>query len=380
LITGKRDDPFLGVILTYDAGGERPQPADTVFPFRNPEPEGPVTDQGKHQPSAVTLGVLGAGNFATAVMLPALKKVPGIELVGMVSGSGLSAAHAARKFGFRYAADSVERILADPEINTVAILTRHNLHAVQAVAALSAGKHVFVEKPLALTREQLSEIRTQLQKRGDCLLMTGFNRRFAPLAQVMQTSLVDRQEPLVAHYRVNAGFIPAGHWLHDSAIGGGRIIGEACHFIDFLTYLVGQIPLTVTAHGIPDHGIYSEDNVVLTLTYPDGSVGTVSYLANGDKAFPKERVEVFTGGRVAVLDDFRKLEMIRDGRRRVVRSPFRQDKGHRAEWQAFVVAILNAGDPPIPYPQLWGVMQATYAAVEALRSGERVSIAPDSIS
>jgi predicted dehydrogenase len=184
---------------------------------------------------------------------------------------------------------------------------------------------------------------------------------------------------LVAHYRVNAGFIPGNHWLHDAVIGGGRIIGEACHFIDFLTYLVGQTPLTVTAHGTPDKGLYREDNLVLTFTYPDGSVGTVSYLANGDKAFPKERVEVFTGGRVAVLDDFRKLEMIRDGRRRVVRSPLRQDKGHRAEWQAFAAAILNAGDPPIPYPQLWGVMQATFAAVESLRSGERILIDPNSI-
>jgi len=144
--------------------------------------------------------------------------------------------------------------------------------------------------------------------------------------------------------------------------------------VDFLTYLAGAPPVTVSAHGLPDQGQYHEDNVVLTFTYPDGSIGTLSYLANGDKAFPKERVEVFSGGRVAVLDDFRRLELVRDGRRRVIRSRFRQDKGHKAEWDAFSAAIVSGGEPPIPYEQLFGVTEATFAAVEALRSGSRVVI------
>jgi predicted dehydrogenase len=200
--------------------------------------------------------------------------------------------------------------------------------------------------------------------------MVGFNRRFAPLAQKMGAFIRKRTEPLVAHYRVNAGYIPLTHWLHDPEIGGGRIIGEGCHFVDFLTFLVGESPQSVTARGLPDGGVYREDNVVLTFTYPDGSVGTISYLANGDKAFPKERVEVFAGGRVAVLDDFRSLEMVHKGNRKTLRSRLRQDKGHQAEWASFARAIIEGGDPPIPYEQLFGVAEATFAAVDALRSNQ----------
>jgi predicted dehydrogenase len=264
--------------------------------------------------------------------------------------------------------------LNDPEINTIAILTRHNLHAEQVRNALMAGKHVFVEKPLALNNEGLSAIYDQLLDIGDRLLLTGFNRRFAPLAQKLVSFVSKRTEPLVVNYRVNAGYIPKTHWLHDPAIGGGRIIGEGCHFVDFLTFLVGEAPVYVNAFGTPDQGKYREDNVVLAFSFPDGSVGTLHYLANGDKTFPKERVELFTGGRVAVLDDFRRLEMIENGRREVIRSRLRQDKGHQGEWKAFADAITSNGDPPIPYDQLIGVTKTTFAAVEALRSGERIQI------
>jgi len=367
LITGKAVEPFLGVLLIY------PTKANSL----HSDHELPRTYHASSElqkSNRVRLGVLGAGNFATAVMLPALKKIENVELVGISSGSGLSAAHAAKKFGFQYTAESADQILADPEVNTVAILTRHDLHADQTVAALQAGKHVFVEKPLALNSDQLAVIRDQLLKSDDRLLLTGFNRRFAPLAQKMSTFLTNRTEPIVAHYRVNAGYIPLDFWLHDPDIGGGRIIGEGCHFVDFLTFLVGESPTSVVAHGIPDNGVYREDVVVLTFAYPDGSVGTVSYLSNGDKSFPKERVEVFADGRVAVLDDYRSLEMVHNGRRQTVRSRLRQDKGHQAEWEVFANAIANGGEPPIPYDQLDGVTAATFAAVAALRSGERVTI------
>jgi predicted dehydrogenase/threonine dehydrogenase-like Zn-dependent dehydrogenase len=365
LITGKKKEPFLGVVLTYSesATGEV---QSATGKYRTPR----TASRAAH----VALGVLGAGNFASAVMLPALQKVGKIEFIGILSGSGLSAAHAAQKFGFQYTAESLDQILDDPQINTVAILTRHDLHAEQAIAALRAGKHVFVEKPLALNREQLSALGEQLSATDRCLLMTGFNRRFAPLAQKMHAFLAERKEPLAAHYRVNAGYIPLTHWLHDPEIGGGRIIGEGCHFVDFLTFLVGQAPVTVSAHGLPDGGRYREDNVVLTFTFPDGSVGTFSYLSNGDKILPKERVEAFAGGRVAVLNDFRTLELIRSGRRQVIRSRLRQDKGHKAEWEAFAAAIAAGGPPPIAYEQLFGVTEATFGAMEALRNRTRVSI------
>jgi predicted dehydrogenase/threonine dehydrogenase-like Zn-dependent dehydrogenase len=374
LITGKRAEPFLGVLLTYPHPDEIPANKIVENARVASRPA-----ESKSETQQVALGVLGAGNFATAVLLPALHDLPGLELVGIASASGSSAQHAARRFTFRYATSDENQIIHDSQVNTIAILTRHNLHARQVLAGLRAGKHVFCEKPLALTPGELDEIAQVLQGEGEPannipLLMVGFNRRFAPLAQRLQAFIAGRKEPLVAHYRVNAGYIPLTHWLHDQEQGGGRIIGEGCHFVDFLTYLVGQAPLSVSAQALADGGRYREDNAVLTFTFPDGSLGTVSYLANGDKAFPKERVEVFTGGRVAVLDDYRTLEMVRDGRREIVRSRLRQDKGHRAEWQVFSTAIRTGGSAPIPYEHLFGVTRATFAAVEALRTTEKVFI------
>ncbi|HEY5903379.1 MAG TPA: Gfo/Idh/MocA family oxidoreductase, partial [Anaerolineales bacterium] len=286
---------------------------------------------------------------------------------------GLHAQHSAKKFGFKYAASSDEEILNDPEINTVAILTRHNTHADLAVRALQAGKHVFVEKPLAVDNDQLSVISNQLEKGEGCILTVGFNRRFAPLAQQLRTSLAGRHEPLYMHYRVNAGYLPLNHWTQDPEIGGGRIIGEGCHFVDFLTFLAGAAPVRVSAHALPANGKYREDNVSMTFTFPDGSVGVVDYLANGDKAFPKERLEVFCGGQVAVLDDFRSLQIVKDGRRKDIRLRG-QDKGWKNEMAAFAKTIREGGGAPISYEQLIGVTRATFAAVKSLREGLEVRI------
>ncbi len=215
------------------------------------QPENRTTTQPENR---ITLGVLGAGLFANATLLPALRKVNDVELVGIASSGGLHAAHSGRKFGFRYACSREEQILDDPEINTVLILTRHDSHAELVVKALQAGKHVFVEKPLAVTPEQLAMVTQQLQASRDRLLMTGFNRRFAPLAQALYAWLADRHEPLYLHYRVNAGYLPPSHWVHDPQQGGGRIIGEGCHFLDFLTFLVGAPPVSVSAAALPDGG------------------------------------------------------------------------------------------------------------------------------
>ncbi len=360
VITGKKKEPFLGVVLTYKELGDQ-------------ETDNQIRFSGVHRPlSAVKLGVLGAGNFANATLLPAIQKVDGIELVGIASAGGLHAQHAAKKFGFAYAASSDDEILNDPDINTVAILTRHDLHAELVVKALRTGKHVFVEKPLALDGNQLSAVSNQLLTSSVSLLTVGFNRRFAPLAQALSSQLRTRNEPLYMHYRVNAGYIPSNHWVHDPAQGGGRIIGEGCHFVDFLTFLAGAAPVSVSAHALPDGGKYRQDNVSMTFTFPDGSVGVVDYLANGDKSFPKERLEIFCGGRIAVLDDFRSLEMVRDGRRTTVRKA--QDKGWRGEWEAFARAIHESGAPPIPYEQLIGVTKATFAAMESLRRNTRIDV------
>ena len=375
LITGKRSEPFVGILLTYPAltaspAAEEEEPAAAA----QAAPETPPGLPAGARPDFVRLGVVGAGNFATAVMLPAVSRLPQIQLVRIASASGVSARHAADKFKFSGAnqgtAENIDELLDDPAVNTIAVLTRHHLHAAQVGAALNAGKHVFCEKPLALDTQALADLHDSLEANSTRALLTvGYNRRFAPLAQKLASFLQDRQEPLMAHYRVNAGFLPLNHWLHDPDQGGGRILGEGCHFIDFLAFLTGAPPVEVQAVGLPDQGRYQEDNVLLTFRFPDGSIGTVSYLANGDKAFPKERVEVFCGGKVAVLDDYRRLETVYLGKRTVTQSRLRQDKGFLGIWEAFAQAILQGGPLPIPYDHLFGVNRAAFAAQSALRLG-----------
>ncbi len=289
LITGKTGESFLGVLLTYP--GVSIEPGEPVEPENQPVgSQAPAIQPAASEKEPIRLGVLGAGNFANAVLLPAIIKVNGIERVAIASASGSSARHAAQRFGFSAALSDENSILNDPEVNTVAILTRHHLHARQTLAALASGKHVFCEKPLAVDDASLDEIAAVLSAEAfKPTLMVGFNRRFAPLAVKLKAFLEGRKEPLAMSYRVNAGFIPPSHWLQDPAQGGGRLIGEGCHFIDFLTFLVGNPPVFVRASGLPDDDRYREDNVVLTLGFLDGSLGTILYISNGDKAFPKER-------------------------------------------------------------------------------------------
>lgn len=370
VILGKTQEPFMGVLLIYPDAAQMAENkmGGHYQSFDTPGSSAAPADQ-------IVLGVLGAGNFATAVMLPALKKGLDVTLVGIASASGVNAQATASRFGFQYAVSDERQILDDPRINTVAILTRHNLHARQVIAALQAGKHVFCEKPLALNEIELLQIKDAVATAdGKQLLMVGFNRRFAPLAQKLHQFVLNSQEPLFVHYRVNAGYLPLNHWTQDLEQGGGRIVGEACHFIDFITFLVGNPPSVVSAYGLPDTQRYREDNVLITLQFPNGSIGTVSYLANGDKAYPKERVEVFTAGMVGVLDDFRMLETVRDGHRYVEKSHLRQDKGHSAEWRAFSTAIIKGLPSPIPYDQQFGVTLASFAAVSALRCGGKVEL------
>ena len=368
VITGKKKAPFLGVLLTYDQKKEE-RGKKIVFPAT------------VHGPSStVKLGVLGAGLYANATLLPAIKNIKDIELVGIASLGGLHAQHSGKKFGFAYATSSEDEIINDPKINTVAILTRHDSHADLVLKALKAGKHVFVEKPLALNEEELAKIiQTLTVDRGPqtvqdgppstvhSLLTVGFNRRFSPLAQALASFLSHRTEPLHAHYRINAGYLPLNHWTQDPNLGGGRIIGEGCHFIDLITFLVGAAPVSVSAHALPNQGKYREDNVSMTFTFPDGSLGIVDYLANGDKSFPKERVEVFCGGNIAILDDFVSLTTVENGKRKVERGA--QDKGWKNEMSAFATAIREGGRPPIPYEQLIGVTKSTFAAMESIRKG-----------
>lgn len=350
----------LGVLLTYPDIKARPTKMLEFAPAKALEAD------------TVGLGVLGAGNFARNTLLPAIKGLKGLELVGIASASGRGAADLGKRFGFRYAGSDASQLLQDNQISAVAVLTRHHLHARQTLDGLAAGKAVYCEKPLALNEKELSSIERALAKKGAPLLTVGYNRRFAPLAVKLQDFLAARGEPLAAHIRVNAGLLPADHWLHDPAQGGGRLLGEGCHFIDFLTFLVGQAPKSAYAQALPDGGVYRQDNVAVTLGFPDGSVGTLHYLANGDRAVTKERVEVFCGGRVAVLDDFRSLVLVDDGRKRKLSG--KGDKGHRTAWAVFVQALLHGGPAPIPYDQIFGGTRATFATLQSLKEGRPVQI------
>ncbi len=360
VITGKKKEPFLGVLLKYSEEKMKEERKITFPSIVN------------RQSKTVNLGVLGAGLYANSMLLPVLKNNKDFELVGIASSGGLHAQHSGKKFGFQYATSSEDEIINDKNINTVAILTRHDSHADLVVKALKAGKHVFVEKPLAVNSTQLSAISKQLKAESCPLITVGFNRRFSPLAQSLSSFLIHRKEPLHAHYRINAGYIPLNHWTQDEALGGGRIIGEACHFIDLITFLVGAPPISVTAHALPNNGKYREDNVSMTFTFPDGSIGVVDYLASGDKSFPKERLEVFCEGMIAVLDDYVSLVTVKDGKKKL--ESMTQDKGQKAEMAAFAESIKSGDEAPIPYEQLIGVTKSTFAAVESIRSKSTVEI------
>ena len=362
LVAGKASEPSLAVLLTYP---DQPQLDRRVD----------LTAQTTTAPSkGVALGLLGAGNFATSTLLPAMKGVQGLRLVGVAAGGGLSARHAGDRFGFQFCTTDELEIINNADINSVALATRHDLHSRQVVLALEAGKHTYCEKPLCLDKEQLADIIRAARKQPDSILTVGFNRRFSPMAKEMKTFLDTGKAPLLMHYRVNAGFIDGDHWVQDPDQGGGRIIGEVCHFVDFLTYLAGALPVLVTAHGLPNSGRYHDDNVAATLTFSDGSTGVVTYAANGDASSSKERLEVFGGGASVVLDGFRKLEMSRSGHQESRKARLRQEKGHSEAVEAFASAVVQGSPPPIPFLELVATTLTTFAIVEALQTGQPVAV------
>jgi predicted dehydrogenase/threonine dehydrogenase-like Zn-dependent dehydrogenase len=365
MIMGTTREFFLGVLITYAGAesGTTPNLSETI-------PVAAVV------PSAgsMGLGVLGAGSFAQNTLLPALKAIPGVSFIGVCNATGPRSRNAAEKFGFSYCSNSEAELLQDPKIAAVLIATRHHLHASQALAALRAGKPVFCEKPLCLNEGELAALVCAAADDHAPFLMVGFNRRFAPMAVEMKRFLSEIHEPLAIHYRVNAGYIPADHWVNDSEQGGGRILGEVCHFVDFLCFLAGACPIEVQAQTVGNPGQYSMDNIVASLKFPDGTLGTISYLANGDKSASKERVEVFGGGSVTILEDFRRLELIRHGRKQITRARWGQDKGHKAEMQAFVDALRGKMPPPIPFEQVVGSTLATLRLQNSCQTGQPLTV------
>jgi len=350
LVTGK--EPSLGILLDYPVQEAKILARRTV----TLTPAAPAAGK-------AAIGVIGSGNYATAVLIPAFKAA-GARMVSVASVAGVSGVHAGRKFGFEKTTTDVAALLADPDVNAVVIATRHDSHADLVCRALDAGKHVFVEKPLALIGDEVAAIeaaRARVFASGfSPLVMVGFNRRFAPQVAKMKSLLKGDAGPKSFIMTVNAGAIPATHWTQDRAVGGGRIIGEACHFIDLLRFLADS---PIAAHKVAAMEAATGDTVTITLTFENGSIGTIHYFANGAKAFPKERLEVFSAGRILQLDNFRRLKGVGwPGFRGM--NLWRQDKGQKACAAAFVQAIEQGGASPIPFEELVEVARLTVAIAE----------------
>lgn len=353
-------EPSMGILLEYSGNVETGPIGAT------PAAVAGQTDGGVGH--AGNVAFLGAGNYAGRVLIPAFKAA-GATLQSVVSAGGLTAALAQRKFGFVAAGTGIDDILGDPVVDTVVIATRHDQHARQVLQALEAGKHVFCEKPLCLTLDELDTIEAEALARPGQQLMIGFNRRFAPQVVTMKGLLDKASGPKAMIMTVNAGDIPADHWTQDPAIGGGRIIGEGCHFIDLLRHLAGA-PITrfqAAALGAGP-GQIADDKATIMLEFADGSVGTVHYLANGNKAFPKERLEVFCDGRVLQLDNFRKLSGW-GWKGFSGQTLWQQDKGQKACAAAFLAAVRKESPSPIAASEIFEVSRATIEIGEALRAG-----------
>ncbi|WP_031571259.1 bi-domain-containing oxidoreductase [Rheinheimera texasensis] len=352
------DKTALGILLNYSS-----QPAS-----RHTETVR-LTAEMSFDKTKPVVGFIGAGNYASRVLIPAFK-ANGAQLHSIATSGGINGVIHGSKSGFAEATTNTTALLQNPELNTVAIVTRHNSHANYVVQALAQQKHVFVEKPLAIDFAELAEVEAAYQaNEGKSLLMVGFNRRFSPQVQQMKKLLAGIQEPKSFLMTMNAGAIPASHWTQDNSVGGGRIIGEACHFIDLMRFLADSEIVSVQARrmGTNSHHPVTEDKASITLGFADGSFGTIMYLANGSASFPKERVEVFAAGRVLQLDNFIKLKGYGwPGFSKL--NLWRQDKGQAACVAAFLQSISTGSSAPIPAEQLFEVARCTIQVAHQLRA------------
>ncbi|ABF42794.1 Alcohol dehydrogenase, zinc-binding protein [Candidatus Koribacter versatilis Ellin345] len=365
IITGKTQTPYLGILLSYpDATYERTAANRRI----DLSPTKAVPE------SSAAIAFIGAGNFAQSYLLPPLKKI-GAQFELVATSKPVNASSVAKKFGFRSFTTDPGEVFQDPAVKLVFISTRHDTHGRYVLEALQAGKRVFVEKPLAISSKELEEIgatyRAAAESGNSPFLMVGYNRRFSDPLKTMKKFFQGAGEPLTMHYRVNAGYLPLNSWYQDSA-QGGRTVGEMCHFVDTMQFLAGAQPVSVYASAPADKaGRYNHDNAVVQITFDDGSVGSILYLASGGPSMPKEYIEAFAGGRSAVMDSFKSLVMY-SGRKDEKKS-YSGDKGHTAEMQAVMDGLKN-GQSPIPFGSLEATSKVTFAALESIRTRSRVDI------
>jgi len=351
-VLGKVREDFLGILLRYP---ERPAKFHTRLLGQSPQP-GPQ--------DGLNISFLGAGSFAQSYLLPHAK--PHGTLRTVVTRTGINARSVAFKFGFAHSSTAVEDLFSDEKTDTVFIATQHDTHARFAVRAIQAGKNVFVEKPLALNEQELQDIIAAYQAKPTRLLV-GFNRRFSLLSQLARKEFQGIGEPLVMNFRVNAGFIPKDHWTQTDR-GGGRILGEVCHFLDLMQFFADSPPIRVFAEclGAANEKIKNDDNVVITLRFANGAIGTLAYYANGDKALAKERLEISGGGKVVVIDDFKGGEVYKNnGCEKLPAS----GKGHQEEVDAFLLAVKNGQPSPLPFDSICLTTLATFRILDSLATG-----------
>lgn len=348
----QNDSAALGVALQY------PQKIDTSQTVQ-------VLQKAVSAVGAPKVGIIGAGGFANGVLLPALVKTKA-RLAAIADLNGAAAKHAASKFSIAQATTDYKTLLADDSIDAVFVLVGHHLHARFVIEALEAGKHVFVEKPLAMNEEELGQVRQAVTAHPDKMLMVGFNRRYSPHTLEIKKAIAGRSEPLTMSMTVNGGAIPPDHWTQNPELGGGRIIGEGCHFIDLLSHVAGSPVVAVSSMMVGEGPAVRDDKTSILLRMADGSIGTVNYFSNGSKSYPKEMLEVFSDGRVLRLENFRKTSGYSFTNFKNFKTP-RQDKGHGAEVAAFVERLVSGGEALIPYGELENATRASFAAVQSAR-------------
>lgn len=384
----KKSEPFIGILIEYDTSKKIENK-----PIINSVHKAQISKAG-----AVNIGFIGAGSYAQGSLLPNIPKHSEVSLKGVMTSSGVTARSVAERFNFEFCTSREKDLLINDDINTLFITTRHDSHSEFVLKALKAGKNVFVEKPLCLKEQTLNDIfaliapssidtkynnqstnsanntnesnQTSQPLLEHPLLMVGFNRRFAPLTQKLKSTFP--KGPLAMIYRINAGSIPIDSWIQDPEIGGGRIVGEVCHFVDYLTFLNGSLPVSLYAATMNDPKNL-DDVLNVSLTYRNGSIGTISYFANGDKGLAKERIEIFGFGVAAILDDFKTLTIYSKGRK-TVKKLLNQDKGQKHQVEYFVNAVQKGLVPPIPLEDIYNATYVTFKIIDSIRIGECIKL------
>ncbi len=363
LIEGDKTEPYLGIVMQYSHNNAANQQAARI-----------VTNTKPINKAKIGLSFFGAGNYATASLLPPIVDKQEIELRGLVTASGRTAQGVAKQFGFSFCAGEFNEILTE-DTDAIMVTTRHDTHATAVAAAINANKHVYVEKPVALNVDELIAIHKAKLEHDNAQLMVGFNRRFAPSTVAVLQHFESVKSPLVVNIRINSGDIPSDHWIQDPAVGGGRVIGEGCHFVDLASALVSSNPKTVTCIGTSkaNKSALLNDNVSIMMTFENGSIANIIYTADGSKAMQKEYIEVFGGGRSATINDFKEATLYSGDSKKEVKKLMGQDKGQKLMLKAWVDG-MKSGTPCVDYNCLMANSLATILAVESLATGVSMNV------